>query len=496
MTFTAKQKEAFDLLVAGKNVFLSGEAGTGKSYVINSFLKEKKSENILVCAPTGIAAINVGGITVHRAFKAPLEAIATEKIDTVSDVVLNADTIIIDEISMCRIDLFDFVAKSIKLAIKKRKEKMKLANKLDAESWSVFFESQEDWIAWKNKKTANIQFVVVGDFFQLPPVVMEKDKEILDDFYEKDIREGFAFFGNEWEKMKFKTVLLNEVVRQKDVKFITALNQARIGDKECINFFNSETADKKIKDGIILTAKNKVAAEINQRELSYVNEKEYVFASDEYGEVRDSDRPADRYLKIKKNARVIMLINDQHNHFQNGSLGTVCDIDDETITVQFDDGKISEIEKHKWTIEDAVVEIDENGKKRLTKKEIGSFRQFPMKLAYAITIHKSQGQTYEKVNIDPYCWASGQLYVALSRAKNLNYLHLLKKIKTNYLKTSKVVLDFYMSIGGFSKSKNENKKLKIQKKKTEKLILKSEKEVLENESTDFFDDLLAKLNSL
>lgn len=494
MTFTKKQKEAFDLLMSGKNVFLSGEAGTGKSYVINSFLREKNDENILVCAPTGIAAINVGGITIHRAFKAPLETIIEEKVKTVDEAVINADIIIIDEISMCRVDLFDYVAKSIDLAIKKRKEKIKLAKRLNHESCLNFFESEEEWGRWKNKKTADIQFIVVGDFFQLPPVLVPRDKDILDAFYEKNINFAFAFQGTEWQKIKFHSIILDEVIRQKDTEFVKSLNQARTGDKKCIDFFNTKSSKKKIKDGIILTAKNKTAADINQKELSRVFDEEYIFYSEEHGDVKDSDIPTDKCLKLKKGARIMTLINDQGERFQNGSLGCISYIDEDEITLEMDNGNFVELEKYKWTIQDVMVETGNDGKKKLVKKEIGSFRQYPIKLAYAITIHKSQGQTYEKVNIDPYCWASGQLYVALSRVKKLNQMHLINKIKEEYLIASAEVLKFYDDIKKNSKPKKQ--KSKTQKKKTEKLILKSEKEVLEKESIDFFDNLLAKLDSL
>ena len=411
MSFKVKQKKAFELMMAGENVFLSGEAGTGKSYVINEFLKEKTGKNILVTAPTGIAAINVNGITLHRAFKAPTEVIV-ETSKVIPKSVAEADIIIIDEISMCRIDLFDYVAKIILNAQKKTRK--------------------------------NIQVIVVGDFFQLPPVILPKEKEILDNYYGFDVGEGFAFLGTEWKKMKFKNVLLDQVVRQKDKKFVTYLNMARKGDRSCIDFLNKNHHLAEIDDSIILSSTNREVAKINEKKLKSIKGKEFSFYSEERGDVKVSDRPTEQELKLKVGARVILLVNDKDMKYQNGSLATIKKINmkNESITVLVE-GNAIEIGKYKWSIEDSFIEKDEKGRKRLVKKEIGYFKQFPMRLAYAITIHKSQGQTYEKVNIDPYCWASGQLYVALSRAKTLKNMHLKTPIKDEFLVVSDSVMKFY-----------------------------------------------------
>lgn len=456
MRFKLKQSEAFSLMMAGENVFLSGEAGTGKSYVINEFLKEKKEKNILVTAPTGIAAINVNGITLHRAFKAPTEVLIGSS-KAIPKAVAEADVIIIDEISMCRIDLFDYVAKIILNAQKKRRRK--------------------------------IQVIVVGDFFQLPPVILPKEKEILDSYYGFDVGEGFAFLGTEWKNMNFKTILLNEVVRQKDKKFVTYLNKARIGDKSCIDFLNKNHHLKEINDSIILSSTNREVAKINEKKLKNLKGKEFSFYSEEQGEVKASDRPTEKVLRLKVGARVILLVNDKDMRYQNGSLATIkkIDIKNESITVLVN-GNAIEIDKYKWSIEDSFIEEAEDGRKRLVKKEIGYFKQFPVRLAYAITIHKSQGQTYEKVNIDPYCWASGQLYVALSRAKSLKNMHLITPIKEEYLVVSKNVIGFYNGLF------DEN--LKSKKKNRNDAIVTEKKDDKMDKIDSVFNDFMQRLNDL
>lgn len=456
MSFTVKQREAFSLMMSGENVFLSGEAGTGKSYVINQFLKEKRGQNILVTAPTGIAAINVDGITLHRAFKAPTEVIIG-KSKIIPKSVAEADIIIIDEISMCRMDLFDYVAKIILEAQRKRRK--------------------------------NIQVIAVGDFFQLPPVILPKEKDILDSYYGFDVGEGFAFLGTEWKKMKFKTVLLDQVVRQKDKKFVTYLNMARKGDKSCVDFLNKNHHLTEIDDSIILSSTNREVTKINEKKLKSIKGKEFSFYSEEQGDVKSSDRPTEQELKLKVGARVILLVNDKDMKYQNGSLATIKKIDmkNESVTVLVN-GNTIEIGKYKWSIEDSFVEEDEKGKKWLVKKEIGYFKQFPMRLAYAITIHKSQGQTYEKVNIDPYCWASGQLYVALSRAKTLKNMHLLTPIKEDYLVVSENVMEFYNGL--IDKNPKEKKKNKIDDVMTEKKDSRMER------VDSIFNELMQRLNNL
>ena len=206
MELTAKQKQAYELMKSGANVFLTGEAGTGKSFVLNQFLN--KREDILVCAPTGIAAINVKGATLHRTFKVPLRPIGPEqKGRKPTELILRTKCFVIDEISMCRFDVFHFVAKIIM-----RAEEM--ARTLNLERGVQIYPEKK-------------QIICCGDFFQLPPVITDRDREVLESLW-GDIGDGFAFRSPLWEKFQFQTVMLDEVMRQKkDSAFVENLNYIR-----------------------------------------------------------------------------------------------------------------------------------------------------------------------------------------------------------------------------------------------------------------------------
>lgn len=399
------QQIAFNMMMSGRNVFLSGEAGTGKSFVLRHFLDHVTNSKVLVCAPTGIAAINVHGATIHRTFKAPIGPILQEPRE-VSDIVREAEIIIIDEISMCRCDLFDYVAKTIVKA--------------------------ENMQPNKPKK----QLIVVGDFYQLPPVITDQDREVL------EIAEGFAFQADMWGHFDFATVVLTEVVRQNDVDFVTNLNGVRKGDTSCLAWINANAA-KKENEGIHLCATNKTAADINNRAMRSLKGRIKKYTAIEQGEVTESDRATAQELSLKVDTRVMMLINDKEDRFQNGSLGTIEELDRDFLVIRLDNGKTVNVERYTWEITKYEIVTDSSGKKKLEQKIIGTFTQFPVKIAYAITIHKSQGQTYDSANLHPSCFAAGQLYVALSRVKSMKGLHLVAPIKDDYLITSQSVLDFY-----------------------------------------------------
>lgn len=413
MQLTEHQQKAYDAMMSGKNVFLTGEAGTGKSFVISAFLKANKKKNILVTAPTGIAAINIHGSTLHRVFGAPTHPIISNVIKKVPDEVKVADVIIIDEISMCRVDLFDFVARNIRKA-----------------------EEEE------NKR---IQLIVIGDFFQLPPVTKKEDKELLKVIYPTS-KQFFAFESDYWDVFDFQTIYLKDIIRQNDTEFIKQLNKARVGDKSCIEFFNQYQRNE-ISGGIVLCGTNKTVLDINNKKLAEIDEKEMISTALYIGNFKETDCLADKDLSLKKGARVMALINHPKGHYQNGTLGTVVSTENGNAIVKFDNGYLEEIEPHTWEKEeyDVVNDFDENGDlhRKLLKHVVGSCTQLPLKLAYAITIHKSQGQTFEKVNLIPQCFSCGQLYVALSRVTTLDGLSLLKPIYSNYLKSDEKVVRFY-----------------------------------------------------
>lgn len=418
---TDDQRIAFDYMMTGENVFVTGEAGTGKSFVINKFIKEMEvqNKNILVCAPTGIAAINIGGVTIHRCFQAPIEPKVNKRISKVPKAVLEADIIIIDEISMCRIDLFDYVTR-------------------------VIMKAEENCLKRK-------QLIVVGDFFQLPPVTVSEDYEVLKKIY-PNYDKGFAFESSNWEDFDFKMIILKNVVRQSDSSFIKELNSIRIGNKKSIEFFNRNTAKEKYEQGIVLCATNKVADNINQEELTKIKSKSKTFNATLIGDVRANDKPTYDQIKLKVGARVIVLINDTINfEYQNGSLGEVVALNDNSVDILLDQNQsIITFGVHEWIVENYTLtqeNIDGVNQQKILKKKVGSFIQIPLKLAYAITIHKSQGQTYDKVNLIPYSFDCGQLYVALSRVKSLEGLCLINTMRQEDLICNDNVRKFYDVVG-------------------------------------------------
>jgi len=415
--FTYMQFYGYNVMLSGSNVFLTGDAGTGKSYLLNRFIRHclDNNKNIAVTAPTGIAALNINGATLHRTFKLGLNPLVTPISEIkVPGILMKIDTIIIDEISMCRIDLFEHVMKAIGKANKQRKI---------------------------NGKPV-IQIVVCGDFFQLPPVITERDKAVLNEYYGCDIGKGYAFQSSLWNKVGFVNIVLNEVVRQHDKKFANILNGARIGIKSSIGKIRELSAKEKIENAIILTYKNKEVDDINNSELRKIKAGLRSYEADIDGEVKESDKPTLDILNLKVSARVMTLINDGGGKYKNGSLGTISGLTDDYIYIAMDStGEEVKISKYTWNI----IKYSFEGKK-LKGDVIGTFTQFPVKLAYAITIHKSQGQTYDAVNLNPYAWECGQLYVALSRVKSIENLHLLNFLSENYLITSRLVQDFYRNL--------------------------------------------------
>lgn len=405
------QQYAKGLMDKGYNVFLTGEAGTGKSYVLNEYIKdcEDKKKQVMVVAPTGIAALNVNGATIHRAFRAPIGPII-DKPKQLPKTLLNVDVLICDEISMCRIDLFDFMIYQVMKAIQYR----------------------------RNHGKKDIQIIVVGDFFQLPPVLTPKDNEVLKHIY-KNLDKGFAFESKFWKYCGFIKVILREPMRQSNDSFLSNLNKARIGDRSCVRYFNDNASSFYDDNVLSIVGKNATAEAINTAKVNELVGPMKTYIADVDGQVKDSDKVAPEVIDIKTGARVIMLVNEPSGKYSNGSFGTIRYFNEDYMKIEMDDsGALCKIEKYTWEILDYTV-----SNRSLKSKVIGTYKQFPIKIGYAITIHKSQGQTYDKVNIDPKCWDCGQLYVALSRCKSIERLHLLSPIYENYLVTSDTVKRFY-----------------------------------------------------
>lgn len=415
---TKGQKNALDAMVSGQNVFLTGGAGTGKSYVLKKFLELRNDGRLIVaCAPTGIAALNLEwGVTIHKAFCVPVGEIAdyrhlSSSLYGPKDYVKNADTIIIDEISMCPIDVFDFI--------------MEQLHKIEVSRGRRF------------------QIVVCGDFFQLPPVMTGKRADLLRKIY-PHMDSGFCFESRNWSKLNYTSFNLTEVIRQKDSELISMLNLARIGDVSCLNYFNSRVIDDSYSSDrdVILSGRNSEVNKINDERLNSIKS-----ASKTYEIEIDGDIPLTRInfvekLTLKVGARVMALVNDNVNHeYVNGSIGTVSGLESDHVVVKWDNGSKSEV--YVETIE--LKEPDYyNG--RFSSIVKGSYSQIPLKLCYAITIHKSQGQSIDRCLIYPNSFEKGQLYVAMSRCTNPENLRFARPIKESDLRTSQAVIDFYKTI--------------------------------------------------
>lgn len=410
---TEDQKKALALLESGKNVFLSGEAGTGKSFVLNEYIYRNRNKNVIVCAPTGIAAINIGGATLHRVFNIPITVIKPGEFNArPSDSIIKADVVIIDEISMCRFDVFEYVIRTIRKA---------------------------EGIQQNQQK----QIIVVGDFFQLAPVITSNDREVLEKLWDVEKgTEGFAFQSHLWEELNFESIVLKEVVRQKgNIEYLQNLNKIRHGDKSGIGWFNANAKKTPISNSIYLCSRNANADAINQQESNALEGEAIVYDSEIVGQVKQSDKATADSLALKLGMQVMTLVNNYEEGYQNGSLGKIVELNKGSVKVRLNSGRTVDVKPYNWEIIGYEVLDD-----KVEKVVLGNFKQIPLKIAYAITIHKAQGQTYSTANISPSCFTEGQLYVALSRVENIEGMSLAHDIEGYSLRTSQAVKLFYNSL--------------------------------------------------
>lgn len=401
---TPSQEQAIKLLDAGLNVFLTGKAGTGKSFLVDYFVAKHSDKSIVKCAPTGVAALNIEGATIHRTFGVPVRLLGHNDVCSSNDkldVLKKADVILIDEISMCRIDVFEYVIRSL------------------------------NRVGIRNK-----QLILVGDFYQLPPVLTPADTPTFNQLYGDRL---YAFESDLWNSSNLLTLELTEVKRQNEKRFLDSLSNIREGISDFSIFQIANRADD---NAISLCPKNNQAKQINDEHLGRLPNHKHYMAS-KIGKVEEADMVTDEKLVLAKDARIIMLVNDTGGRWVNGSMGTVTELSDNHITVQIDNGGECRVDPYTWSIKEYVLEEDEDTReKHVVEKEIGSFTQFPLKLAWAITIHKSQGQTYDKVNIYNGFFANGQMYVALSRCKTLNGIHTMGELIPSQLMCSLSVKNF------------------------------------------------------
>lgn len=396
---------------SGRNIFLTGRAGTGKSTLLRS-LRNRTKKKAVVLAPTGVAALNVQGQTIHSFFKFK-PGITVDDVYKKKDnkIYKEIDTLIIDEISMVRADLFDCI--DIFMRMNGR------------DQYAPF---------------GGVQVVVIGDLFQLPPVARGSELSIFSNIYES----LFFFDSYCFNRSKFVMIELSHVHRQKDKEFIEILDSIRrntINSKQLtkINQRNQSAIDTD--SAIHLVSTNVMADRINYDKLKQIESKEREYKGFCSGNFNDNELPTKKELFLKRGAQVMLLNNDQKKRWVNGDVATVLSMSNSSIDIEFSDGRIEEVEKHSW--EKYAFMIDERTGK-ISTEVVGTFMQFPIKLAWAITIHKGQGKTYDKVIVDfgSGTFASGQAYVALSRCRSLDGLFLNHPITKEHVRVDNRVVQF------------------------------------------------------
>jgi len=413
-------KKALNAIEEGRSVFITGKAGTGKSTLLNYFRDETK-KSVVILAPTGVAAVNVKGETIHSFFRfkpdiTPREAeeIAkkTRRNKDKKELFNRLETIVIDEVSMVRADLLDCVDIFLKAV---GKNKLPFGGK---------------------------QMVFIGDLYQLPPVVIGRDREVFKTEYDS----CYFFSAKAMKDFKIEIIELEKVYRQKDGKFIEILNSIRNNTVESKHLktlnerFRRNIDPENFEKGqIYLATTNLLAEKINKINLEKLAEKKYVLKGEIDGKFDRKYLPTDPELEVKKGAQVMLLNNDSRGRWINGTVGEIVGFGEDGIEIKLQNGKTVFVSPFQWEI----IETYFNAKaKALEKRILGSFIQYPIKLAWAITVHKSQGKTFDKVIIDlsSGIFACGQTYVALSRCRTLEGIILKKEItKSNVFTDWKVV---------------------------------------------------------
>ncbi len=437
----------------GSNIFLTGKAGTGKTTFLKN-LKDRTSKRMIITAPTGVAALNAGGITLHSFFQLPLGPFVPGS-DTYEhhkqrqfrfskekkQIIQSLDLLVIDEISMVRADLLDAVDSVLRLY------------RLD------------------NRPFGGVQLLMIGDLHQLSPVAKRDDWELLREYYES----VYFFSSTALAQTEFITIELKHIYRQSDGKFIQILNQLRdnrldaAATKRLNRRYIKDFLPEKDQGYITLTTHNQSARSINNNRLQGLPEKEYSFTADISGDFPEHIYPVPAALGLKKGAQVMFVRNDPspEKRYYNGKIGRITEISNQHIIVVCpDDPEEIALEPVRWenikyTLNKETMEIE--------KVVTGKFLQYPLNLAWAITIHKSQGLTFEKAIIDAKdAFAHGQTYVALSRCKTLDGMVLSSPIASRGVEIDEAIVIFDKSAMENSPSENH---LQAAKKEFQRKLL-------------------------
>ncbi len=418
-----------------KLVYLTGKAGTGKTTFLK-YIKDTTDKNTVILAPTGVAAINAAGMTINSFFQIPFgpfvpddsrlrtTATGTDNQETIyttfryregkREIIENLELLIIDEISMVRADMLDVIDRILKVFRKK--------------PYLPF---------------GGVQVILIGDTFQLPPIANNEQWAILSQFY----KTPFFFSSKVIEQNKPLYIELKKIYRQKEQEFIDLLNRVRVNQvsqndfKELNSKYNPSFSANGC-DYIILATHNNIVNSTNLNKLNQLKTETFTFQANVTGEFPDKNKPTDHYLQLKVDAQIMFIKNHTINNKQifNGKIGKIKRLKENSITVIFDDESEVEVKKAIWNN----IQYTYNKEKKKVEEEIiGTFEQFPIRLAWAITVHKSQGLTFEKVIADlGQAFAPGQVYVALSRCTSFSGLILKTQLNNYAIQTDPRVIEF------------------------------------------------------
>lgn len=420
-----------------KLVYLTGKAGTGKTTFLK-YIRGTTNKNTVILAPTGVAAINAGGVTINSFFQIPFgpfvpddsrlrtSATGSESKETIyttfkyseekRKIIENLELLIIDEISMVRADMLDVIDRILKVFRKK--------------PYLPF---------------GGVQIILIGDTFQLPPIAKSNEWNILSQFY----KTPFFFSSKVIEQNTPLYIELKKIYRQNEQEFIDLLNRVRVSkvtqeDFKTLNSKYNPNYSSNGNDHIILATHKDIVNEINLTKLNELNTKLFTFEATVTGKFPEGNKPTDHYLKLKVGSQIMFIKNDtsEFKRYINGTIAKIKELKEDEIIIEFNDETKDDltIEKTVWN---NIQYTYNKENKKIEEEIVGTFVQFPIQLAWAITVHKSQGLTFNKVIADlGRAFAPGQVYVALSRCTSFSGLMLKTQLTSNAIRTDPRVIEF------------------------------------------------------